>query len=214
MTRLLFVRHGETDHNVAGKICTHTDEARLSEQGLIQARMLAARLLGVSITAVYSSPMTRAVQTASAIAERRGLSVLISEDLRELSAGELDGRSDPAAFDALNAALDAWCMGDDTVRIGQRGDVGKDVIGRLAAVTAHITSCHEGQTVVLVSHGGLLQIGLPWICSNLGPNYGLRRHIANSSVIEIESGTEIRCVAWADAWLCPDTPAVLSKDVQ
>ncbi|MGH2770873.1 MAG: histidine phosphatase family protein [Actinomycetota bacterium] len=202
MTRLLFVRHGETEHNVRGQICTHTDGVLLSELGVQQAADLAVRLSGVSLSAVYSSPMLRAIQTATPIAKTHGLSIRTCEALRELSAGELDGRSDEEGYAILNAALDAWCAGDDAVRIGVGGDIGVDVIHRLAVAVAKVADHHRDETVLLMSHGGLLQMGIPWLCSNLTPSYGHRRHIANSSVIEVEATSgdtlEAICVAWGD----------------
>lgn len=211
MTRLLFVRHGETDFNIAQRICTHTDLAKLSPRGIEQATDLARRLGTVQMAAIYSSPLGRAMQTAAVIAEAFSLPVIRCEGLRELSAGELDGRSDPVAYNELNAALDAWCNGDDTIRIAASGDVGSDVIKRLAEVISAVAPRHTGQTVLLVSHGGLLQMSLPWICANLRPDYGLGRHIPNSAVIEVEWADGLACcVAWAGERLGSDLVPVLN----
>jgi broad specificity phosphatase PhoE len=213
VTRLLFTRHGQTEHNVLGQICTHTDGVVLSELGVRQAHNLAARLSEVPLTAIYSSPMLRAIQTATPIAQTHGLEIQPCDGLRELSAGELDGRDDEEAFAILNAALDAWCAGDDTARIGVRGDVGGDVIRRLAGVVAEVTSRHQDGVVLLVSHGGLLQMGIPWLCANLTPSYGHRRHIDNSSVIEVDvtssDPVHATCVRWGDDVLEPTTTSVL-----
>lgn len=198
MTRLLLVRHGETEHNVLGQISTHTHGSLLSEQGQQQARELAIRLSAVPVAAVYSSPAERAIQTATPLAEPHGLQVIIEERLRELSAGELDGRGDEEAFRILNAALEVWSMGDLTVRIGDSGDVGIDVTQRLRDVLSHVANTHQNETVVLVSHGGILQVAVPWLCSNLDPEYGHGRHVVNASVIELDCSRDVQCVAWAD----------------
>lgn len=210
MARFLFVRHGETDYNLAKRICTHTDSARLSQKGVDQAADLARRLGGVRIAKIYSSPMARALQTASVIAKSLGMRVTRCDNLRELSAGELDGRSDAAAYDELNKALDGWCRGDDTLMIGASGDVGRDVIKRLSDVITSLGPRHVGEVLLLVSHGGLLQTSLPWICANLSPDYGLGRHIPNSAVIEIEwfDGTAY-CVAWAGTALSLELKPIL-----
>ena len=210
MTRLLFVRHGETEQNVLGQICTHTDGIGLSDLGVRQARSLADRLCAVPLSAVYSSPMLRALQTAIPVADARGLPVLRCHDLRELSAGELDGRSDDEAFGLLNEALDAWCTGDDSVRIGLEGDVGVDVIQRLAGVAGEVSRLYDRQNVVLVSHGGLLQVGIPWLCSNLTPNFGHRRHIENSAIIEVEVSRDTTCISWGDDIVSTTIPSILA----
>jgi len=203
MTRLLFVRHGETEHNALGQISTHTHGGRLSERGRQQAQELALHLSEIGIAAVYSSPMERALQTAELLAAPHGLAVAIRDDLRELSAGELDGRSDDEAFTILNSTLDAWSTGDATPRIGASGDTGIDVIQRLSNVIASVTSAHPDDTVALVTHGGILQTALPWVCSNLQPEYGYRRHVMNTTVIELHCGGDIQCVAWAGTTLAP-----------
>jgi probable phosphoglycerate mutase len=197
MTRLLCVRHAETEHNVLRQISTHTHGGRLSRRGRQQAHELALRLSNIELAAVYSSPMERALQTAELVAQPHGLSVRIRDELRELSAGELDGRSDDEAFRILDAVFDTWSMGDATSRIGASGDTGTDVIQRLMDAIAGITDAHLDETVVLVTHGGLLQIAVPWVCSNLEPEYGHRRHVTNTTVIELHCGGDIQCVSWA-----------------
>jgi broad specificity phosphatase PhoE len=213
MTRLLCVRHGQTQHNLLGKICTHTDEGVvLSPLGRRQAADLALRLAGLNLAAVYASPMLRALDTARPIADAHGLPVQRCSGLRELSAGELDGRDDEEAFTILNAGLDAWCAGDDTVRIGETGDLGADVVARFRGVLGDMILWHPHETVVLVSHGGLLQIGIPWLCRNLSPSYGHRRHISNSAIIEVEvdpASREPICVAWGEDMCAPQMTSVL-----
>ena len=197
MARLLFVRHGETEHNILGQISTLPPGGALSPRGVAQVRTLSQRLSHIRVSAVYSSPLLRAQQTAELIAEAHGLPIVVRDELRELSAGNLDGRGDEEAFAILNGALDAWCLGDDEVRIGETGDFGRAVIDRLRSFVSAICESHASQTVVLVSHGGLLQTGIPWVCENLTPRYGYRNLVPNGAIIEVECddlGTH--CVSW------------------
>ena len=90
MTTLLLVRHGETDWNADGRLQGHTDRP-LTDFGRRQARDLAAALAGEDLTAIYSSDLTRARETAEIVAERLGLPVVLDRDLREKDWGNWEG---------------------------------------------------------------------------------------------------------------------------
>ncbi len=85
-----FVRHGETALNRDGRLQGRVD-AELSARGVEQVARLATRLSTWEITAVYSSPLTRARQTATAIAAVAGCEIQIDDRLIELDYGEWDG---------------------------------------------------------------------------------------------------------------------------
>ncbi len=88
----LFLRHGESESNVEGLIGGATDYA-LTEQGREQARMAGERLRGQEIKAIYTSPLSRAFDTAQIVAEAMGgAAVEIHEDLRERNLGAWEGQ--------------------------------------------------------------------------------------------------------------------------
>ena len=74
MTKIIFVRHGQTEWNVLGRYQGQTDVA-LSPLGIEQAEKLAAHFPVDKIEAVYSSDLARAMKTASCVADRFGLTV-------------------------------------------------------------------------------------------------------------------------------------------
>lgn len=199
MTRLLFVRHGQTVHNALGEISTRPPGGPLSELGIAQSAQLATLLEARDVAAVYSSPLKRAQQTAEILARPRSVTVVVRPELTEVSAGELDGRTDAEAYSVLNGALDAWCSGDLEARIGSEGETGHDMLRRLTMLISDITERHSRQSVVLVSHGGLLQTGIPWLCANLTPAFGAGRLLRNTAVIELRAdGAEMNCLSWDD----------------
>ncbi|MBR2048356.1 MAG: histidine phosphatase family protein [Oscillospiraceae bacterium] len=85
MKKVYLIRHGLPDFPGGKGMCIGTTDIPLGEQGRQQAAEMAKGL--PPVTAVFSSPLTRAVQTAQAI----GLSVTVIDDLREMYAGEWDG---------------------------------------------------------------------------------------------------------------------------
>jgi broad specificity phosphatase PhoE len=90
--QLFLIRHGETVHNVAG-IAQGWNDSALSDVGQEQVQRLAERVAALKPTALYSSPLGRALATADAIAAATGLPITQLDDLREMSYGGWEGRS-------------------------------------------------------------------------------------------------------------------------
>ena len=85
MKKVYLIRHGLPDFPGGKAMCIGTTDIPMGEKGLAQAEEMAKRL--PPVTAVFSSPLTRAMQTAQAI----GMHVTILDDLREMYAGQWDG---------------------------------------------------------------------------------------------------------------------------
>src|SRR5688572_16594234 len=93
MPLLLLIRHGENDFTKKHKLAGYTPNVHLNERGQSQARALADALKEVPIKAIYSSPLERAVETATPIAAARGLDVQVEAGLIETNVGKWQGRS-------------------------------------------------------------------------------------------------------------------------
>lgn len=85
MKKVFLIRHGLPDFPGGKGMCIGTTDIPMGEKGLAQAALMAKKL--PPVTAVFSSPLTRTVQTAEAI----GLPITVLEGLREMYAGEWDG---------------------------------------------------------------------------------------------------------------------------
>lgn len=85
MKQVYLIRHGLPDFPGGQRMCLGTTDIPMGEEGIAQARHMAAQL--PPVTAVFSSPLTRAIQTAEAI----GMPVTVLDDLREMHAGDWDG---------------------------------------------------------------------------------------------------------------------------
>jgi broad specificity phosphatase PhoE len=150
--QLILVRHGETLHNVAG-IAQGWNDSALSERGERQVRRLAERLALHAPTALYSSPLGRAMSTANAIAEVTGLPVQTRDDLREMSYGGWEGKSfldvrrdDLEIYQRWIADPDCPCPD---------GESHNDVRRRMERAIAAANS----ERPILVTHGTAIRIG-------------------------------------------------------
>jgi len=150
---LLLVRHGETLHNVA-RITQGWSDSDLSERGREQVLRLAGRLKELKPTALYSSPLGRAMSTARAISDATGLEIIQLDDLREMNYGRWEGR---AFLDIRKEdediyrrwVVDEHCACPD-------GESHHDVRTRLLRAFASVNSARP----VLVAHGTAIRIGM------------------------------------------------------
>lgn len=152
ITRLLLVRHGETEANVAGRMQGRGNDP-LTPRGRQQARAVAARLkaAGQPIEAIYSSSLLRASQTADTIGAALGLTPRLRDALQEMHLGDLDGADNATLEAALPRTLDDSYPGGETLR---------EFVERTMGAFYGVAMAHLGGTVVVVSHGGVISIAL------------------------------------------------------
>ncbi|MGB9674153.1 MAG: histidine phosphatase family protein [Anaerolineales bacterium] len=93
MAILLLIRHAENDYSGKKRLAGRLAAIHLNQNGKEQARKMAAILTNISLKAVYSSPLERALETAQALAERNNLSVIPHDGLIEIDYGDWQGRS-------------------------------------------------------------------------------------------------------------------------
>lgn len=173
-TKLVLVRHGQTDWNVRGLLQGNA-EVPLDETGRAQARALARATGGKRVDAVYSSPLSRAYETALAIAEARGLAVERRAELREIGVGIYTGlRPDriPAEirtawsanpdFPMPAGVPEATGSAEPAYVEGRRfeGESLNMVLERSWEALRALARQHCGKTVLAVTHGGVIQIAL------------------------------------------------------
>ena len=158
MGTLLIVRHGETEWNAAGRIQGHTDIG-LSDKGTEQARSLGQRLLGLSIDAAYSSDLKRTSETAKLALGERDIALNETPMLREYHKGAFEGLTLPEIKvqfpneypKYLEKNLDYAPKGGESTRT---------VSARMAQIIGEIKSNHLDDTVLIVSHGGVLRAAM------------------------------------------------------
>ena len=155
-TRIIAVRHGETAWNVDTRIQGHLDIA-LNDTGRWQARQVARALADEPLAAVYTSDLQRAHATAQAIAQASGAPLVAEPGLRERSFGELEGRTFAEIEAELPEQARRWRQRDPHFA-PTGGETLVQLRERIAATTHRLAAQHTEQLIVLVAHGGVLDM--------------------------------------------------------
>ena len=183
--RLHFVRHGETAESREHRFCGEFD-CELTPEGRRMAEAVAERVVTTGAwEAVYSSPLRRAVMTASPAAERIGLPVRLETGLREISHGAWEGKLDEEV-----AALDPTGWERYQLHPGLEGAPGGEsgyaVAARALPVIDGIRHRHPSGDVLIVSHKATIRIV---VCALIGLDIDLYRirlaqPVASFTVVE------------------------------
>lgn len=189
ITKMVIVRHGQTAGN-AGKLLHGWTDLPLDNVGQQQAQLVARRIANeIDAQAIISSPLARARATANAISNLTGLPVDERPELREMHFGDLEGlpverlqldhpEIAALALDPHNLTLQ-WPNGDHLATFYQRS---RDAFSLIAEE-------HQGRTVVVVAHGGVIGGYLRAIAGeplNAWQTFGLRN--CAMSIVEVTGG--------------------------
>jgi probable phosphoglycerate mutase len=157
-TRILAIRHGETAWNVDTRLQGHLD-IPLNDVGLRQAQHLAQALVQRdAIDAIYASDLLRAHTTAQAIAQATGQTVSTHPGLRERHFGAFQGRTFAEIEVELPEHAWHWRKRTPDWSPPEGGESLIDLRERIVAAVDELAARHPGQQVVMVAHGGVLDI--------------------------------------------------------
>jgi broad specificity phosphatase PhoE len=155
-TRLYMVRHGATQSSAEDRFSGSVN-IEISEEGMFQVQRLAERLADDSISAVYCSPLTRAIQTADILASPHQLPLIHEEGLREIDHGHWEGMRRADVESQFPEEYAAW-EEDPFTFAPQGGEAGVNVIARALPVIRKIVLQHRGQNVIVVAHKATLRL--------------------------------------------------------
>jgi probable phosphoglycerate mutase len=150
MALFYFLRHGETAWNAEGRLCGSTD-VPLSDAGRRQAQLLARRLQPILVDALYSSPLSRALESARLIGKAIGLEPVVDRRLAELNYGAWEGRTFEEIKRADPATYRAWDA-DPGELAPPEGETGAHLIERVTPFLAEVAERHPSGNVVVVCH--------------------------------------------------------------
>lgn len=157
-TRLLLVRHGQSTWNDLGRIQGQLDPP-LSELGRAQARRLAERLAGRQLGGFYCSDLARTRETADFIAEVIGVVPRPLADLREVALGVWEGLTAAEIAEEFPAEWAQW-REHPSWDVPPGGEGVEAFEGRVRSVMARLFDAHPHEDVLVVTHGGVIQVVL------------------------------------------------------
>ncbi len=149
---ILFLRHGQTDWNKAGRWQGHAD-IPLNDTGKQQAELLCQRLQSWPIEAIYTSDLQRCVQTAVPLASTLGLEPIKAPLWRERDVGGFSGMTGDQARENYP---EIWAKAVRGMVDPPDGEPFVEVKERAWRAFESVTEAHDKGTVAVVTHGGLL----------------------------------------------------------
>lgn len=183
MRRLILARHGETAWNARHIFQGRTD-LPLNENGKVQAQAIAQQLRPLTIDQLISSDLLRASQTAEIIAASHTAhpQIMLDERLREISFGQWEGLDENRINEVLPGEMNSWRSDPDFVPSG--GESASQAMERVNTLLAELREGMDGKTIVLVSHGGILQ-ALICRAMDIKPRFWWPFHLYNASLSEL-----------------------------
>jgi broad specificity phosphatase PhoE len=158
ITRVYLVRHGATQLTAEDRFSGDVG-VDLSDEGRAQAARLGERLRHEGISAVYASPLSRALETAHIIADRCALAVQTRDGLREISHGRWEGLTRREVEDRYPDEYAAW-EEDPFTFAPDGGESGVSVLARALPVIREVVTKHRGDSLAVVSHKATIRLTL------------------------------------------------------
>ena len=184
-----FVRHAESEANVQRIYANTGYSFPLTEMGLEQVKALANQLSALNISAVYASPLLRAVQTAEEICRLKKIEVKIAPELIEYHMGIYEGTGSlPGTAGAISdaASKKRWFEENDFDAKSPGGESLRDMRDRFVPFVTSTIGNHFGEPgiVLMITHGGILTAMLPFIFENLDVSFVQARSIKHLGIIK------------------------------
>lgn len=158
ITKLLLIRHGETEWNALGKF-QGSKNIDLSDAGIKQAGYLKERLDG-AFDCIYTSPLNRAQKTAEILCSEMNIAPIVTKDLREIDFGEWEGLTIDEIRNTYGKEFALWrsdeinaplCGGEQSIKLASI---------RAKKCVLDIVNSNKGKTIAIVAHGGIIKAAI------------------------------------------------------
>lgn len=210
MATVILVRHGENDWVKKNRLAGWIEGVHLNENGRSQAKDAAKRLSKLPITALYSSPVTRCIETAEYLAKSQKLKIMELEDVGEVRYGEWEGKKIKKL-----AAKPEWHAVQHFPSRFQfpEGEALREVQFRAIQALETLSARHGQEMIAVVSHADLIKLVL---AHYLGVHIDLFQRIvispASVSVLALQPNGSVQVVRVNDTGpLQPPPPAETTK---
>ncbi|MCR4310991.1 MAG: class I tRNA ligase family protein, partial [Candidatus Taylorbacteria bacterium] len=158
LTRLILLRHGESEKNVRYLLDSSLDGYPLTKEGVEKAKKAGEKLKGTSISALYASPVRRTRETAEIVSKAIGVTPTFSDELWEVRSGEWEGKTEDELVNVPERGAYNTLPHEafyKTTR-GASGESWQEVEDRMRTFAQSVLKKHQGETVVIISHEGPL----------------------------------------------------------
>lgn len=157
--RIYFIRHGETDTNVSGKLHSSGDLRELNETGIEQMKKVSGVLKKVEIERIYSSKEKRAVESAKILSDVIGKPVIQIEGMQERNWGEFTGKP----WSEVAKVLEPMSLQERYEYIPENGESWREFEERLIKTLNKIVYDNNGGNIAIVTHGGAIRALMPYL---------------------------------------------------
>ena len=183
--KIILMRHGQTDYNLAGVYMGRRLDASINETGKVQMEQTIPELQSLKPEVIISSPMKRTRESAEIIGNALEIPIEFDDRITEIDIGSLSGKSKAGASSLMNLSLEAAIQ---QYRMGQYdyspfgGESAKDILERTERFLKGLKQRKE-KCIVIMSHGGLVRSLHRVITGNVSL---VDKGIANAALIVLE----------------------------
>lgn len=192
--RIIFARHGQTEWNIQIRFQGKTN-VQLTETGRQQAQALAVRLSAWPLEVVYTSPLDRAVFTASAVAEKHNLTPIILPELQEIDFGSWEGQSIPMLETEQHERYALW-RADPFFNPPPGAETWEKLHKRLSRAVKIILD-GSYKHIAVISHGGIMR-AMYAVFLGLNPHKVWNMDVSNCAMSGVEMRNGHACLAFTN----------------
>jgi alpha-ribazole phosphatase/probable phosphoglycerate mutase len=180
--RILLVRHGEIPANTERVYAGKSPEG-LTARGIKQAEEVAEKLKDYAISAIYSSPVNRAIQTAEMIGRKLGMDVRINAAFREMELGPWEGLSEDEVARRYPEEWELWKTRPAEMTLPNRETL-NELLERVLRGIRMIRAADGNSTTVIVTHVAIIRVLMLW---NSGRSLNLYKTIGvpNAGIFQL-----------------------------
>ena len=175
------MRHGQADNNVNRILVGRHLESHLTKEGRLQVKETAQLLKNMSISKIYSSPVTRAIETTQIVGKELGLDYEIDDRLYEIDLGKLAGTNYDEVLNKYGNLFLSFYMGDDSVLTDHGVESFISVKSRIKDLLDQVMSRHSNHNVLLVTHLDPIKAAISYIL-DLKPESLFKWHMRNAAL--------------------------------
>lgn len=203
-TKVIMVRHGETQWNVLCKFLGSVD-LPLNEKGRRQAGYAKEALKEEPIDVIYSSPMKRAYETGEIIRGDRALPVRTDDGLREICCGAWEGLDGNEVEERYPGQIALWGSRPEEIRI-EGGDTFQEVSERITDAFWRIVNENRGKTILITSHMICLTLLMMRFEGRAVNELWEVKPIGNAAlnIVEVSEDDKVEITAWSDDSFVPE----------